>query len=112
MVKEKSAARVLLSQDQIASRVEELGKQIVKDYQSVNEPIILVGVLKGSFMFMADLCRAISLPVELEFMGVSSYGDATESSGVVQITQDLTRPIRNRHVLLIEDIVDTGLTAK
>ncbi len=104
--------KVILSSEQIQTRIAELGKEISAHYASVKEPLVLVGVLKGSFLFLADLCRKISVPVEIEFIGVSSYGEATESSGVVQITQDLTRPIENRDVLLVEDIVDTGLTAK
>ncbi|MBL4817809.1 MAG: hypoxanthine phosphoribosyltransferase, partial [Deltaproteobacteria bacterium] len=104
--------KVLLSKEQIAERVAELGKQISKHYADLKEPLVLVGVLKGSFVFLADLCREISIPVETEFIGVSSYGEATKSSGVVQLTQDLTRPIKGRAVLLVEDIVDTGLTAK
>ena len=71
---------------------------------------MLVCVLKGSFVFGADLCRAIDLPLRVDFLGVRSYGEGTESSGVVQITQDLSRPIEHEHVLLVEDIVDTGLT--
>src|SRR3989338_11292052 len=99
--------RTLLSAEKIQHRVAELGQEISKRYQDQQEPLILVGVLKGSFIFLADLCRQISIPTEIEFIGVSSYGEATESSGVVQITQDLTRPIQNRHILLVEDIVDT-----
>ncbi|MEI6805113.1 MAG: hypoxanthine phosphoribosyltransferase [Myxococcaceae bacterium] len=103
---------VMLSSEQIQTRIAELGKEISKRYENLEEPLVLVGVLKGSFLFLADLCRQISVPVEIEFIGVSSYGESTKSSGVVQITQDLTRPIKNRSVLLVEDIVDTGLTAK
>lgn len=104
--------KVLLSADTLNNRIQELGKAISQRYEHQKEPLILVGVLKGSFMFLADLCRQISIPVEIEFIGVSSYGEATQSSGVVQITQDLTKPIKNRDVLLVEDIVDTGLTAR
>jgi hypoxanthine phosphoribosyltransferase len=98
----------LLSAEQIAQRVRELGAQITKDY--ADQSLVLVCVLKGSFVFAADLVRAIDLPLSIEFLGVRSYGAGTESSGVVQITQDLSRPIEHRHVLLVEDIVDTGLT--
>lgn len=103
---------VMLSSEQIQTRIAEMGKEISKRYEHLEEPLVLVGVLKGSFLFLADLCRQISVPVEIEFIGVSSYGEETKSSGVVQITQDLTRGIKNREVLVVEDIVDTGLTAR
>jgi hypoxanthine phosphoribosyltransferase len=100
---------VRFSAEQIAARVRELGKQIAADY--AGKEVVLVGVLKGSFIFMADLARAIDLPeLRVEFLGVQSYGDETTSSGVVQITFDLTKPIDGKHVLIVEDIVDTGLT--
>ncbi len=98
----------MLSQEQIASRVRELGAQITKDYAGRN--VVLVCVLKGSFVFTADLARAIDLPLRLDFLGVRSYGEGTETSGVVQITQDLSKPIDHEDVILCEDIVDTGLT--
>jgi hypoxanthine phosphoribosyltransferase len=98
----------LLSAEQIAARVRELGAEITREY--AGRPLVLVCVLKGSFVFAADLARAIDLPVRIEFLGVRSYGVNTETSGVVQITQDLGRPIDNENVLLVEDIVDTGLT--
>ncbi|MCA9618593.1 MAG: hypoxanthine phosphoribosyltransferase [Myxococcales bacterium] len=98
----------LYSQEQIAQRVSELGAEIARDYG--DQKLVLVCVLKGSFVFTADLARAIDGNVHVEFLGVRSYGEGTESSGVVQITQDLTRNIENEHVLLVEDIVDTGLT--
>src|ERR1700733_10682388 len=98
----------MLSAKEIAARVHELGAQITKDYQ--DRPLVLVCVLKGSFIFAADLARAIDLPLRVDFLGVRSYGEGTESSGVVQITQDLSRPIAHEDVLLVEDIVDTGLT--
>src|SRR5579884_1060609 len=98
----------MLSTDQIAARVRELGAQITKDYEG--KPLVLVCVLKGSFVFAADLMRAIDLPLRVDFLGVRSYGEGTESTGVVQITQDLSKPIEHEDVLLVEDIVDTGLT--
>ena len=98
----------MLSQEEIAKRVRELGAQITKDYQG--HKLVLVCVLKGSFVFAADLARTIDLPLRVDFLGVRSYGEGTESSGVVQITQDLSRPIEHEDVLLVEDIVDTGLT--
>jgi hypoxanthine phosphoribosyltransferase len=98
----------MLSQEEIAARVRELGAQITKDYEGHN--LVLVVVLKGSFVFAADLARTIDLPLRVDFLGVRSYGEGTESSGVVQITQDLSRPIEHEDVLLVEDIVDTGLT--
>ena len=100
----------LLSAEQIAARVKELGAQITADYR--DKRLVLVLVLKGSFLFGADLCRAIDLPgnCRIEFLGVRSYGEGTESSGIVQITSDLTKPIEGEDVLLVEDIVDTGLT--
>jgi len=98
----------LLSAQKIQERVRALGAEIARDY--ADKSLVLLCVLKGSFMFAADLARAIDLPLRLEFLGVRSYGDDTRSSGVVQITQDLTKPIAGEHVLLVEDIVDTGLT--
>src|SRR5258705_5733873 len=98
----------LLSASAIQERVNALGAQIAADY--AGKSLVLLCVLKGSFVFAADLARAIDLPLRVEFLGVRSYGDDTRSSGVVQITQDLTRPIANDHVLIVEDIVDTGLT--
>ena len=98
----------MLSKEQIAARVHELGAQISKDYAGHN--LVLVCVLKGSFVFAADLARAIDLPLRIDFLGTRSYGEDTESSGVVQITQDLSKPIDHEDVILVEDIVDTGLT--
>ena len=102
----------LISAEAIAARVGELGKAITNDYGAVAETtdVIVIGVLKGSVIFLADLVRHIALPVLVDFIGISSYGDATVSSGVVQITQDLTRPIEGKHVIVVEDIVDTGHT--
>src|SRR5215208_5715862 len=102
------AHKTLLSQDQIEKRVRELGAQITRDYHG--RSLVLLCVLKGSFVFAADLVRVIDLPIRIDFLGVRSYGDDTTTSGVVQITQDLTRPIEGEDVLIVEDIVDTGLT--
>jgi hypoxanthine phosphoribosyltransferase len=99
---------VVVSATEIASRVRELGEQITEDY--ADRPPLLVGVLKGAFVFLADLCRAIRLPVEMDFMAVSSYGTATKTSGVVRIVKDLDLDLTGRHVIVIEDIVDSGLT--
>jgi hypoxanthine phosphoribosyltransferase len=98
----------LISTEQIAARVNELGRQIAGDYDG--QKITLVCVLKGSFVFTADLMRAIEGNVRVEFLGVQSYGEGTESSGVVQITQDLTHSIQDENVVVVEDIIDTGLT--
>lgn len=98
---------VLLSEEKLRARIAELGADIARDYRG--KPLKLVGVLKGSFMFMADLARAIDLPLKMDFIGTSSY-QGTKTSGVVRITNDLSRPIDGEHILLVEDIVDTGLT--
>ena len=99
----------MLSVEQIAARVKELGAQITQEYQGRN--VVLIVVLKGSFLFAADLCRAIDMHnIRIDFLGVRSYGEGTESSGVVQITQDLSKPIADEDVIIVEDIVDTGLT--
>jgi hypoxanthine phosphoribosyltransferase len=108
MLEGRARIRTLYSAEQIRDRVNELARQIAKDY--ADRALVLVCILKGSFVFAADLARAIDLPLRIEFLGVQSYGDDTKSSGVVQITQDLTRPIVGEDVLIIEDIVDTGLT--
>jgi hypoxanthine phosphoribosyltransferase len=102
--------RILVPADELAARVAELGVQITDDYQG--RPPLLVGVLKGAFMFMSDLSRHIALPVEFDFMAVSSYGAATRTSGVVRIVKDLDIDLSGRHVLLVEDIVDSGLTLR
>ena len=101
---------VLLSQDQISRRVRDLGAQIERDYQG--KDLVLLGVLKGSYIFISDLARAVDLPLAVDFIALSSYGEATESSGVVKITSDLSRPIEGKHVVIVEDIVDTGLTMR
>lgn len=101
---------VLFDAPTLNARIAGLAKQIQADY--AGRPLVLVGVLKGSIMFMADLARGIDLPLSLDFLGLSSYGDKTESSGVVRITSDLSKPIEGKHVVVVEDIVDTGLTMK
>ena len=105
---EKGVGEVLVSSAEIAQRVAEIGKQITQDYQG-RAPLLVV-ILKGGAMFASDLCRAIDLPVELDFMAVSSYGNSTSSSGVVRIMKDLDSDINGRDVILIEDIIDSGLT--
>jgi len=99
---------VLVSQEQIAAKIAELGARIDADY--AGREVVLVGVLKGAVMVMADLARALTLPVSMEFMAVSSYGSSTSSSGVVRILKDLDRDIAGCHVLVVEDIIDSGLT--
>jgi len=100
--------RVIVSEADLQARIAELGAAITADY--AGRPPLLVGVLKGAFMFMSDLSRAIALPSEVDFMAVSSYGSATRTSGVVRIVKDLDVDLVDRHVLVVEDIVDSGLT--
>ncbi len=99
---------VLVGAEELAARVGELGAQITADY--AGEPPLLVAVLKGAMLFLSDLCRAIELPVDVDFMAVSSYGSATKTSGVVRIVKDLDSELEGRHVLVVEDIIDSGLT--
>lgn len=103
-----SNLEVLFSEEQIRSRVAELGAEITREY--ADRDLVLVGVLKGSCVFMADLMRAIDLPLHIDFMSVSSYKDGLVSSGDVEIHKDLTHPIRGKDVIVCEDIIDTGLT--
>jgi hypoxanthine phosphoribosyltransferase len=100
--------RVIVPEVDLQARIAELGVRISADY--ADRPPLLIGVLKGAFMFMSDLSRAITLPVEVDFMAVSSYGSATRTSGVVRIVKDLDADLSGRHVLVVEDIVDSGLT--
>ena len=104
----EEVGRILVTADEVNERVRELGAQITEDYAGKNP--LLVGVLRGAYMFMADLSRAIDLPVEIDFMAVSSYGNATASSGVVRILKDLDEDLEGRHVIVVEDIIDSGLT--
>lgn len=100
--------RIVISEEDIQTRVQELGQAISRDYG--DEAIALICVLKGGLMFLCDLAKNISSPVTYDFMSVSSYGDATQSSGVVRITKDLEESIEGKHVIIVEDIIDTGLT--
>ena len=100
--------RILLDAQTIAARVRALGARITEDYRG--RSLVILVVLKGSFVFAADLIRCVELPLRVDFLGVASYGAGTQSTGVVQITQDVTAPLANEDILLVEDIVDTGLT--
>ncbi|NLM76155.1 MAG: hypoxanthine phosphoribosyltransferase [Clostridiaceae bacterium] len=100
--------RVLVSREEIQAKTEELAKRITEDYKG--KDLLLVGVLKGGFMFLSDLARAIDLPLSLDFISVSSYGNSTVSSGVVRILKDIDYDITGKHVLIVEDLIDTGLT--
>ena len=100
----------LISAEKIATRIGDLGAEITRDYAEGD--LVLVGVLRGCFVFMADLARRIDLPVACDFLGIQSYGDATETSGVARITSDLVRPISGKDVLIIEDIIDTGVPVR
>ena len=99
---------VLVSEEELSKKVRELGEKITKDYEG--KDLILVGILKGAAIFMADLARCIDLPITLEFLAVSSYGNSTESSGVVKIVKDIDTNVEGKHILVVEDIIDTGLT--
>lgn len=99
---------VLISEEELQARIQELGALITEQY--AGRDLVLVGVLKGCFLFLADLARAIDLPLRIDFLGLSSYAGGTESTGVVRITNDLSKPIQGKDVLVVEDIIDTGLT--
>lgn len=106
----KDIERVLISEEQINAKINELGKEISEKYDG--EDLILIGVLKGSVPFMAELMKNITIPCKMDFMAVSSYGNSTESSGVVRILKDLDFEIEDKNVLIVEDIVDSGITLK
>ncbi len=107
-MRDDAVGEILVQPDDLARRVRELGRQITADY--AGRELLLVGVLKGAVFFLSDLMRHIDVPCEVDFMAVASYGSATDSSGVVRILKDLDDPIEGRHVLIVEDIVDSGLT--
>ena len=107
---ERIFGRPIVTQEQMRARIKELGKQIMTDY--ADKSLILVGILKGAYAFYADLCRAIRIPLRVDFLVVSSYGSAAKSGGKVKIVSDLTEDIKGRDVLLVEDIVDSGLTVR
>lgn len=100
--------KILFTEEQLAEKVKEIGKQISEDFKGKNP--LLVGILKGSVVFMADLMRSITIPCTIDFMAVSSYGDGTTSAGAVEIKKDLSRNIENRDVIIVEDILDSGVT--
>jgi hypoxanthine phosphoribosyltransferase len=108
MLRDQVIGEILVQPDDLKQKVKDLGRQISEDYEG--RDLLLVCVLKGAVFFLADLMRNIEVPCEVDFMAVSSYGSATDSSGVVRILKDLDRPIAGRHVLIVEDIVDSGLT--
>lgn len=101
-------ARVLLSEEQIQQRIKEMGQQLTEEFRDKNP--IFVGVLKGCFVFMADLLRSVDIYCTMDFMVVSSYGDGTSTTGAVKINKDLSRDIKDRHVIIVEDILDSGIT--
>ncbi|ABC79904.1 hypoxanthine phosphoribosyltransferase [Anaeromyxobacter dehalogenans] len=109
MSSSRAGLDVLISEADLRARVEQMGADVTRDYAGKN--LVVIGVLKGSFIFLADLVRAIDLPLSVDFIGISSY-QGTRTTGVVQITSDLTRPIDGKDVLLVEDIIDTGLTMR
>jgi len=111
MLQDTAIGEVLVQADELQHRIRELGEEITRDYAGPPpRDLLLVGVLKGAVFFLADLMRHIEMHCEVDFMAVASYGSATESSGVVRILKDLDTPIEGRHVLIVEDIVDSGLT--
>src|SRR3954462_3691347 len=107
-MRDANIGEILVQPDELRTRVRELGEQVSHDYEGLD--LLLIGVLKGAVFFLSDLMRHIEIPVEVDFMAVASYGSATDSSGVVRILKDLDAPIEGRDVLIVEDIIDSGLT--
>jgi hypoxanthine phosphoribosyltransferase len=108
--KNDSLGQILVTEEQLNDRIRELAAEVSRDYEG--KDVLLLGVLKGAVFFLSDLMRRLDVDAEVDFMAVSSYGSATKSSGVVRILKDLDRPIHGRHVLIVEDIVDSGLTLR
>lgn len=104
--------KILFDEQTIAARIKELAQQITSDYEDMEDDLIIIGVLRGSVLFMSDLIREIQLPVSLDFISMSSYTKGTKTSGTVHILKDISENINGRHVLIVEDIIDTGLTLK
>ncbi len=100
--------KLIISPDEIQAKIEELGKEITRDYE--DKKLVVIGILKGAFIFMADLVRSIDLPIEIDFVRLQSYGSSTESSGQISITKDVELSLKDKHVLVVEDIIDTGYT--
>ena len=110
MAANNSIGEILVSEEQLATRIREMGADVTRDYRG--KDLLLLGILKGAVLFLSDLIRNIEIPAEVDFMAVASYGSATKTSGVVQILKDLEEPVEGRDVLIVEDIVDTGLTLR
>lgn len=113
-MRSEDISQVLYTEDQIAQRVADMGAAITADYagEPARQGIVMISVLRGAAIFMADLCRQVQLPMELDYMAVSSYGNGAKSSGVVRILKDVTADLRGKHVIIAEDILDSGLTLK
>jgi hypoxanthine phosphoribosyltransferase len=107
---ESNIEKMLISEEELAARIKNLGEEITADYEG--KELIVIGILKGSHIFMSDLIRQIKVPLKVDFMMVSSYGNATQSTGVVKIIKDMENPVEGKHLLIVEDIIDSGLTLK
>lgn len=107
---EKDIERILITEEELQNKVAEIGAAISRDYADVKEDVVFIGVLKGCFVFMADVMRHVTIPCSMDFMAVSSYGSGTTSSGAVKITKDLREDIGGKHVIFVEDILDSGVT--